>query len=207
MQMKTKILFSLLVASSLFSCGEEGNESGDGINPFVNQTYIRFVSPVGTNVIDSLGVLNMKERLYVLLEDTDLLTITGTRMSDGQPLEFNANHWLWASEKNDPLLKRTETLARLEWLDFNAYYPERHPYEYDEIYEINLSSPELFGKDVTHTLRWYAKVKGKVLNAYKCELDGKEVSLDDDPFYNYTSPYWTMVKNKFVTALIDIKCK
>ena len=32
--MKKKIPFSLLVASSLFSCGEEGNESGDGINPF-----------------------------------------------------------------------------------------------------------------------------------------------------------------------------
>jgi hypothetical protein len=205
--MRTKILFILVIAFSLFSCSGKGNEGGDGIYPFENKTYLRFVSSAGTNVMDSLGILNMEEKKFMLQENNDLLSVTGTRMSDGEPLRFYGNNWLWASEKEDPLFPKTETLARIAWYDFNSFDMERRPYIYDEIYEIKLTSLELFGENVSHTLRWYATVKGKTIYAYKCEVDGKEVSLDNDPFYNYTSPYWTNYKGKDVTALIDIMCK
>lgn len=215
MQMKTRILFILLAASSLFACSEEGSGGGDDMHPFFHKTYVRFISPAGTNVIDSLGVLNMKEERYVLFDKSKLMTVTATRMSDGQLLEVNHSAWIWAEPTDNNylvpdsyvFLPYEETIASLEWVDFNPCNLEKHPYSYDEIYEIRLNSQQLFGSTGSHTLRWYAKVNGRVINAYKCELDGKEVSLDDDPFYNYTSPYRTMVKNKFVTALIDIKCK
>ena len=40
--MKTRILFILLAASSLFACSEEGSEGGDDMHPFFHKTYVRF---------------------------------------------------------------------------------------------------------------------------------------------------------------------
>lgn len=215
MQMKTRILFILLAASSLFACSEEGSGGGDDMHPFFHKTYVRFISPAGTNVIDSLGVLNMKEERYVLFDKSKLMTVTATRMSDGQLLEVNHSAWIWAEPTDNNylvpdsyvFLPYEETIASLEWVDFNPCNLEKHPYNYDEIYEIRLNSQQLFGSTGSHTLRWYAKVNGRVINAYKCEVDGQEISLDDDPFYNYTSPYWVHHSNKSANALVEITCK
>ena len=215
MQMKTRILFILLVASSLFACSEEGSEGDDDMHPFIHKTYVRFISPAGTNVIDSLGVLNMKEERFVFFDKSELMTVSATRMSDGQLLEVNNSAWIWAEPTDnnyqvpvpDAFFPYEETVAFLEWVDFNPCNLEKHAYSYDEIYEIQLNSQQLFGSTESHTLRWYAKVNGRVINAYKCEVDGQEISLDDDPFYNYTSPYWVHHSNKFADALIEITCK
>ena len=194
-----------MVVSSLYSCQ---NYIENGAIPFINETYIKFVSPAGTNVIDSLGLFPKEEHGSVLLYNSELLSVSGTRMSDGQPLRFN-NAWVWTgSGLSDSFFPENERIAYLQWADYNPCDLDKHPYDYDEVYEIRLNSQQLFGSTEYHILRWYAKVNGSILNAYKCELDGKEINLDNDPLYNYRSPYWTKEdKEKSVQAFIEIECK
>ena len=58
--MKSKIFSVILIVSLLFACSNEEVEGEDGLNPFYSETYIRFVSPAGTNVMDSLDMLHMR---------------------------------------------------------------------------------------------------------------------------------------------------
>lgn len=199
MQVKIKILGIAALLSSFAACSNEGG--GDQTNPSLNNTYIRFVSPSGTNVLDSLGI-TMKEKLRVAVTD-NRITVTGKRTSDGTPLEF-LNEWEWASPIYEPKFKEEKgTVLHLFWVDHKTWNIEKRSNSYDENYAIQLSSPEVFGNNEVHTLNWHVKVKGRTHDAYKCELDGKEVSLSDDPFYNWHVTY----DLHQVAAEVTIICK
>ena len=95
---------------------------------------------------------------------------------------------------------KDEILLKLEWIDFKSSS------DYNEIYSIQLYSPKIFGDNETHTLKWYVNISEWRENAYKCELDGYEVSLDNDPFYNERKFHDDDNRHP-VAGIITINCK
>jgi hypothetical protein len=173
----TRLLSAVVIIFSFMACNSEGGD--DNVRPSYNETYLRFVSPSGTNVLDSLNVLNGA----MVGLNTDLISISGIRHSDEQELDIT-RYWLYASKQTGSEFLTDETLIVLWWNDFKVWNVEKRPKRYDETYEIKLKSPQIFGDEETHTLKWYVSVSGRKQNAYRCEADGQEVALSDDIIYN-----------------------
>ena len=76
MQVKYKFLFVLLMVSSFMACDDDKLITGDN-EPLYNHTYLRFVSPTGTNVLDSLSIMSPEK--WVMELGTDLMSISGIR--------------------------------------------------------------------------------------------------------------------------------
>jgi hypothetical protein len=200
MQIKIKILFTTLIMSLFFACSND-NE-GDSVTPAYHQTYLRFVSPSGTNVLDSLHLL--ENGLTKKVIDDDLFSVSINRSSDGQSMDSHMSKYLFlASPRTDTIFKKDETLVRLDWNDFNIWDLEKRPQIYHEIYKISMRSPKIFGNKEQHSMNWYANVVGRTYDAYKCELDGQEISLENDPFYNKR----VYDGRHVVSAIITILCE
>lgn len=197
MQVKFKILFIMLTMLSLIACSS--NEDSVGVTPSRNETYLRFVSPSGTNILDSLHVMGENDKIVEM--SSDLISVRGKCASDGSDLEF-INELYYGSKRAGDEFEREEALVRVRWYDFKIWDIEDRPNKYNEIYTVTMTSPKLFGNNESHTLAWYVKVVGRTHDAYKCEVDGQEVSLDNDPFYNK----YTYEGRHNVNAIITIPC-
>lgn len=173
-----RLLSIVLIVTAFVACN---NYTENGVTPSYNVTYLRFVSPSGTNVLDSLNVL--EEGIKIQELDPKLITIIGRRISDGKAVDLH-KELFHASKQAGSEFEREETLIKLEWNDFNIWDVEKRDNQYEEIYEIHLQSSQIFCDNATHHLKWYVNVLGREHNAYKCEVDGQEVSLDNDPLYN-----------------------
>lgn len=193
---KIKLLSMLLSALLVVSCN---NYIEGGVPPSNNRTVLRFVSASGTNILDSLQVLDNGNTPREV--SAELMSIKGIRTSDNQPLEMQ-NYLLYSSKPADSAYPR-ETLLDLSWVDFNIAQAEKRPREYTEVYDICLQSRRVFGNDELHRLKWYVSISGYDYNAYKCELDGQEVELTNDPLYNEH----TYNGRHYVNAMLTIKCK
>ena len=200
MQIKIKILFTTLIISLFLACSND-NET-DSVTPAFHQTYLRFVSPSGTNVLDSLHLL--ENGLTMKEIDDDLFSVSINRNSDSQSVDNREmrKYLFWASPQTDTNFKKEETLVQLDWCDFNIWDMEKHPQNYHEIYKIIMRSPKIFGNKELHSINWYVNVSGRAYDAYKCELDGQEISLENDPFYNSQ----VYDGRHFVSAIITIQC-
>lgn len=181
-------------------CCGENSENGESITPSYNMTYVRFVSSVGTNVLDSLQI--MADDVKMADINSDLITIDGKRESDGLPLEMQ-NYWFYASPQADDIFEKEETLLKIGWVDFNIWNIEKRPYKYNDTYEIRMRSLRIFGDSNTHILKWFITVSGREHDAFKCDFDEKEISLSNDPFYNQRIFY----NNHEVAALVTVVCK
>lgn len=195
-----QIIHYLCIVSflTMFISCNDGND--DSVTPSHNVTYLRFISPSGTNVLDSLDVI--EEGLQMHKIDTDLIRINGYRTSDNQPLEIS-KYFYHVSENNGVEFSREETLIRLDWYDFNIWDVEKRAYQYKEMYEILLFGPRIFGDNDTHQLKWYVNVAGRVHDAYQCEVEGRMISLDDDLIYNQR----TYDGRHAVAGIITFCCK
>ncbi|MBR4368226.1 MAG: hypothetical protein IKP52_02860 [Prevotella sp.] len=202
MQENLKVLLTLLIMSSFLSCAND-NEIEDNATPASHQIYLRFVSPIGTNVLDSLHVLE-NDVIGKELDD-NLLSISINRTSDNQSFgKFDMKKYLYrASPQHGTEFEKEETLVDLGWCDFNIWDIEKRPYKYHEIYIITMISPKIFGDKKLHTLNWYVNVAGRTYDAYKCEYDYEEISLDNDPLYNKR----VYDGRHMVLAIITIVCK
>lgn len=199
--MKLKKLLGIsLIMPLLLSCS---NENEDEMAPAQCRTFVRFVSSFGTNILDSLNVIPKNEGILVDSATTRLMTINVNRSSDNKPLELIVKHWLFTSKESDVNLPKDETILELVWNDFKARDTENRAPKYDEVYEAKMKSPEIFGDDQTHTLRWYAHISGKTFDAYKCEVDGKEAELANDPFYKQQ----TGMGVHEASAFVNFPCK
>lgn len=198
MKEKIKILCAVVIMFSLFACNDLVEDS---LPPLGCTTYIKFVSPSGENVLDSLNVIEKNENTPIEKIDTALISTSLIRESDNQPYPIQS-YYFYASPKGS--FPKNETLAKLQWID-HKFNSDGRPQKYNEIYSILLYGPKVFGDDETHTLKWYVDISGGQFNAYKCELDGREVSLDNDPFYNE----WRLYDNgrHSVAGIITINCK
>ena len=200
MQVKWNVFCVVLTVLSLIACSSDEN-GDDYATPSMNDTYIRFVSPSGTNVLDSLGIIGKEEVMAEM--GTDIISISGIRSSDNKPLEMT-KYWMHVLPEYGQEFVKEESLVKLHWIDFNVWDIEKRPYEYTEIYKFQLQGSKVFGDNEVHTLDWYVYIKGRRHNAFKCEVDGLEVSLADDYLYNNRS-YYSGWRN--VTALLTIQCK
>lgn len=172
----------MLVMASFIACSDNGSND-DNITMCPSSTYLRFVSPSGTNILDSLGVIKRDENDKIIEVDDDIIETSGIRVSDGESL-FIAN-WMTGTIIEHEGIQTDETCLGLHWNDPKACFTEKdRPWEYDDVYDIQLYSPQVFGDDNIHRLKWYIHVTGQVIKAYKCEYDGQEVNLDNDPRYN-----------------------
>ncbi len=197
-----RFLSFVLIAFTFLSCDNDNPEEvGDNANPAINSSYLRFVSSCGTNVLDSLKVFEKDGPTSQEIKDS-LISIKCIRTSDNQQLDM-INDLFYANSQADYEFPRDETLIRLNWADFNTWDLEKRPYHYDEVYDILLQSPKIFGDNETHHLKWYVSVVGRVHNALKCEVDGQNVSLDNDPLYNRH----VISDIHLVDGIITIPCK
>ena len=179
MQIK-HFLFLVLMLPILWACSSE--EVGeDNASPAICTSYVRFVSPTGKNILDSLKVLNPNERKTADF-DSNLMEITVIRKSDNEPLWLRKNLF-YACEQTGTEFEQDETVVGLYWTDFMVMNIEKRPLNYNDVYEVQMKSPKIFGNNDVHTIRWYIAVTGRAHDAYKCEVDGQEVPLTDDPFY------------------------
>ena len=197
MQVKSKILF-ILLASLFIACGDEVGPLGDN-EPLYNHTYLRFVSPTGTNVLDSLSIMSPEK--WVMELGTDLMSISGIRASDGQTLELTPELFYGSKRAGDEFDEKGP-LVHVWWYDF-YFCKEKRPKKYHETYTVTMTSPKVFGDSASHTLTWYVNVSGRAVDAYKCEVDGHEVSLANDPLYIMDS----YEGRHFVSAIVTVPCK
>jgi hypothetical protein len=110
----------------------------------------------------------------VTMTGADLIIVNGIRESDGKLLDMT-NRFLRTSPLWGEGFSEEETIVQLNWGDF---YNGN-----SEVYNIHLQSPLVFGNNETHTLKWYIRGSGNSYNAYKCEFDGMEIALENDPIY------------------------
>lgn len=195
MQVKIKLLFILLIFFSCVSCEFYDHRSTP---PAHNITFLRFVSPSGTNVLDSLHILESDGNIKMeKIDDDELISICGDRSSDGNALELS-KYLFYATSQAGAEFEKEETLLKIEWTDFDIFDVEK------QVYTIALKSKKVFGDDDTHYLKWYVNVFGRgEYDAYKCEIDGQNVSLANDLLYNKTK----YVDRHFVKAIVNMPCK
>ena len=198
---KTKVvLWTIILLPFLISCSSE--EVGeDNASPAICTSYVRFVSPTGKNILDSLKVLNPYERKTADF-DSDLMDITVIRKSDNESLWLRKNLF-YACEQTGTEYEQEETVVELYWTDFMVMNIEKRPLNYNDVYEVQMKSPKIFGNNNVHTMRWYIAVTGRAHDAYKCEVDGQEVPLTDDPFYKQQFK----MGHHGVAGLITVYCK
>ncbi len=160
----------LLLASACVKTVEGGRV------PYHFNTYIRILSPAGTDVIDSLKRTGAYEQLWITdaRANSDKLSIRFWGNSGEEP-------WAWGVLKEG-----TPAVAREGWAKtLNIHWGEIPQDEnLKGSYTLSMRSPMLFGDNEEHTAKFYIKNKGyPLLEVEKCEVDGKIVT----PEYNYDS--------------------
>lgn len=165
--------------------------------PATHSTFLRFVSPSGTNILDSLGVFEKTDSSFLRSANPELITANCIRNYDAKTLYINKS-LVNVTDKFGPEYQPEGVLLCLEWGDFNL--PDEGKKEV--IYDFQLQSPRIFGNDEVHRLTWYVHDLGWDYDAYKCEFDGQEVNLDNDPFYNET----TKKGYHKIDAILTITC-
>lgn len=190
MQVKLMRLLLLLAVAIMTGCSKDEGEDDQVYIPTYG-FYIRFLSPSGTNILDSLDVC-AGSKYEVVTSDEDIV-LTCISSWKGQPVNKLGQTW-WKIPENynwkvDGGVLPAGTVLHFGWGD-NFYHTHYRPDYIEMEYLITLISPKIFKDNEGHTIKWFVKVLGNRYDAYKCEVEGKEYSLADDPIYNYWSPYW-----------------
>lgn len=184
-----KLLLAIALLPIITACDNENVESMV-IASF--NIYVKFESPSGTNVLDSLNVkptMPSDYRRYRL----DDLTFDWKNKEDNLRENWKAPGLGWYNaemqESSNPnftfngvgMVLRAYFTDISIWSNDNDKYPAR-----DEEYTIFIKSKKIFGNETPHTIKYYVHIRGKAqFYAYKCEVDGK-----DYPFMGlYTMVY------------------
>ncbi len=203
---KSNIILKLLLATMLLptiaSCDKENNGS-DAVNVDGFEILVRFESPIGTNILDSLGVQHMNNSISDYKLD-DLVV-------NWRNKENNLNyHWSkpelawfktedWAGSSNPNFsFKGIGTVLDMTLTDINI--SDRDSPKADEEYTITLKSKKIFGNDDPHTIKYYVHINGGGCGyaAKKCEVDGKTYPIIG-PFSNL-HPQWGMQLTKVLVV-------
>ncbi len=196
MQIKSVFCLGLLAIICFASCSKE--ESSEYLAAPEHELFIRFVSPTGTNILDSLGIGG---ELYSQADLKDIQVKCITTWNDA---EMNILHFAWRTIPKDYHWKGygyddgkaglgilTEgTALYISWGDLRLITDDSRPKNYETSYVITLKSLKVFGSDETHTIKWDVRVTGKSWDAYRCEVDGKEYSVVGDAVYDFWSLYY-----------------
>lgn len=189
-----KLLLAIMLLPTIAACDKDNNGS-DAMHVDVFDVLVRFESPIGTNILDSLGVQHMKDRIsdYKL----DDLTINWKNKENNLNQHWSKPRLAWLKTEdwfgsNNPnfSFKGIGTVLDMGLTDINisdSDYPKA-----DEVYTITLKSKKIFGNDTPHTIKYYVHINGGGCgyDAKKCEVDGKDYPIIG-PFSNL-HPEWGM---------------
>lgn len=161
-------LLALLVLTINSSCDEGWSTPPQGMN--IN---IAFLSPSGTNIIDSLNF----EKTQGEHNGYSLDGISFNWRNKNNDLNQN-----WSVPKLEWFYLKDATSGWLEGSSFHADFIDislsENGRKRDEEYTIEIKSKEIFGNDEAHTIKYYVHIKGLAqYDTYKCEVDGKEYPI------------------------------
>lgn len=189
--MKTnKALLTALFVLVTFLTGCGDNEIGnDATNPFQASTYIRILSPNGTNVLDDISIFPKETTHgFMVVPKDDVLNISVSKENSENVIKtWGAEYHLvtseWA-EYNMLNLSKDETILYVTWSDFDFTNNESewNRSTYDDAYVVKLKSQKIFNDDNERTIKMFYHVKRgeHFIRVYKCEVDGVEHSLEND---------------------------
>lgn len=182
MQIKGKILIlsALLLLSGLFvGCSKDGDVELEGCKlPVYTTIYVKFLSPSGTNILDSLNVLG--ESHYVnanseLIDVNVCKTYTGTDYLYQEVPQFQDFAFGYNGAREAFLAEEICDSANIDMSAYNII---------SDSYEIRLKSDKIFGNDETHIIKWYYKLAyPSCLIGYKCEVDGERYPIENDSVF------------------------
>ena len=214
MQIKLLRYIPLLAVLMMMGCSKDNN-TDDAIFPYM-EMYVRFVSPTGTNILDSLDIIGND---VIRRTKDDEIIVRGVSKWWGNPVDTLIQAWqripkdyYWQNSEDSPMTEGT--VLRFAWADDLYLKEEQRPYRLENEYIINLQSPMIFKNDDIHTIKWYVNVKGNTGDAYRCEVDGREYPIDKDPVYSYRERHYKDPKGKlakdfwhYLVAQITIEVK
>ena len=147
---------------------------------------VRFENPSGINAVDSIWGMNRLEHFSTPMDSlskiiNDGITLDVRRESDNGLLEIIQKSVIVA---NGPFPKKlgieNETLLALRFSDPQMMYDKEYTGIKSQVYTLTFSDERLFGKGITHTIKFYLKISGRGLfSVTKCEVDDVEQSVDD----------------------------
>ena len=164
----TKALLCICICTLLSCSAEDGPHV---VDPF--RVSIRFESAIGTNIADSLNIIdNTKPETWnAKKEDIQVRVYRG---SDLKPLEINRTRWAYIKENTIPNFLGGTTL-NVSATDMRIW---KEDFWGRETYIFEFRSKKLFGNDEPHTIKWFVTCKGSMqYNVYKCEIDNEDMPL------------------------------
>lgn len=184
------LLWAIILLPIIAACSkDEGGEDAMHVDHFT--ILVKFESPTGTNILDSLNLVLYKDSL-LYNDNTDIIDLDWN--NKGNNLENNiwkkpSLHWVnitddWGSENPNFSFKNVGTVLYIQLCDRRVSRSNFH--ECDDIYDINIRSKAIFGNDNPHTIRYHVHINGHACGYYatKCEVDGKD--------YPFEGPYLTI---------------
>jgi hypothetical protein len=164
-----------------------------GILPIDINFFVRFVSPSGTNVLDSLNVLEGSD--MVKIKDSLIIDASAYRASNGKDYDSFTN--MFIRDNNDYFNYGTD-----ETFFYESFTEFTHGKGVDYCV-LQMKSNKLFGNDNVHTIKlYYTMLVDSVFTAYKCEVDGEVYPMWNDPLYQSS-----LDKLDFFATMITIYLK
>lgn len=177
-----KLLLAIMLLPTIAACDKDnGGNDAIAICPF--NFMIKFESPMGTNILDSLQIQPTYEKEGDQLDD---LTFKWTNKNNDLNPHWSTPYLGWFKTTEDwgafnPYFsfKGVGTVLGVKITDISIYSTSNNKYpKRDEEYTITLNSPQIFGNENPHTIKFYIHIKSKaVYDTYKCEVDGVEQPL------------------------------
>lgn len=185
-----KIYFMFIVSllTSLFcSCDKSDDEQSTNFCPF--ETYVRFISPLGNNIADSLN-LCIGEFCDLKGGVNEDMCVDVIRESDNKRLIesiYDKVGWVKADVEHStanifPCLGygKVNTILGIRYLDHHVWQDNDKIKDFDDVYRIDMTSQVLFGDSEVHALRLFVHIYGcGDFKIYKCEYDGKDVTTPE----------------------------
>lgn len=211
--------FALVISIFLSSCNDEGK--GDEVFFHQFNTSVKFESSVGTNVVDSLNLVQLGNTLedsgmLYDLKNGDIIRARCIRESDGAEIEFSRRNAYYNSAWINPLpyafgegrydASKDGTLLAFGWTDPHIFSPEKAPKkEYDQAYTIYFKSPKIFGDDKERTIKWYTHVHRNISNVYKCEVNGVDFDFKSRSYGRYNeNNKWSAISEFVIPVPVNL---
>ena len=159
-----------LCLATCYSCSYEEPIGPHVIVPF--DVTVRFESAIGTNIADSLSVIDITkpETWNAKKEDIQVRVYRG---SDHKSLEVFEKRWGYTK---DPTTTSFPAGTYLTVLATDMQIFEGGLWG-EQTYTFEFKSRKLFGNDDVHTVKWFIHGMGRVVyKVYKCEIDGRRAN-------------------------------
>ncbi|MCR5312238.1 MAG: hypothetical protein K6E54_01070 [Bacteroidaceae bacterium] len=174
-----------LLASLCYSCDKSDDVQQTNLSPF--EAYVRFLSPLGNNIADSLNLCvgetcdltgGVNENMYVdVIRESDEKRLVESIYDKVEWGKVDVEH---SPANIFPILGQGKVNTILGIRYFDSHVWADNAKESDDVYRINMTSRLLFGDSEIHALRLYVHIYGcGDFKIYKCEFDGMDITTPE----------------------------